>query len=116
MQVKRQRIDDARRRWALWSGLLVGVLLALSARAETAVPAASTVTAEAPDAKRPRMRLSSSQLDLAFQHIDGNRDGVLSRAETLIYPRVERYFDRADTNGDGVISPAEFAEAMQQAS
>lgn len=93
--------------------LVVGAALAWSSRAQT-------LATPAPDDKRPRevaqMRLSSAQVQQAFQHIDSNRDGSLSRAEVSVFPRIERHFDRIDTNRDGTISPAEFEQALQQAS
>ena len=94
----------------LVSTLVVGAALAWSSRAETTNP----------DDKKPRevaqMRLSSAQVQQAFQHIDTNRDGSLSRAEVGVFPRIERHFERIDANRDGSISPAEFETALQQAS
>jgi Ca2+-binding EF-hand superfamily protein len=92
--------------------LVVGAALAWSSRAQTGAPPA--------DDKRPRevaqMRLSSAQVQQAFQHIDSNRDGALSRVEIRVFPRIERHFERIDANRDGTISPAEFETALQQAS
>lgn len=92
--------------------LVVGAALAWSARAQSATPP--------PDDKRPRevaqMRLSSAQVQQAFQHIDSNRDGNLSRGEVGVFPRIERHFERIDANRDGTVSPAEFETALQQAS
>lgn len=97
----------------LASVVVVGAALAWSANAQTsATPPA--------DDKRPRevaqMRLSSAQVQQAFQHIDSNRDGSLSRAEVGVFPRIERHFERIDSNRDGAISPSEFETALQQAS
>lgn len=120
MRLKRQLIADFESRSVmLFSTVLTCTVLAASARVQAQVPApvpaAAAVEAVAGDAQS-KLRLSSAQVQQAFQHIDRNRDGRLSRAEVGIFPRVERHFERIDSNRDGSISPAEFEEALQQAS
>lgn len=106
MRANQQRLSDFQTRLlVLFSTLLVGLALAVSARAQ----------GQPPDAK-PAMRLSSSQIQQAFQFMDRNRDGRLTRAEAGLFPRIERHFDRIDGNRDGSVSPAEFEEALQQSS
>lgn len=98
--------------------LVVGATLAWSARGQSLSPAAeATPQREAVQQRDPaRMRLSSAQVQQAFQHIDTNHDGSLSRTEVSVFPRIERHFERIDINHDGVVSPAEFDQALQQAS
>ncbi|AEG91149.1 EF-hand domain-containing protein [Ramlibacter tataouinensis] len=104
---------------ALGSVLLVGAALVLTAaHAQTpgSTPAATASARAAAEDPAPRMRLSSSQVQQAFRHIDSNHDGSLTRTEMGVYPRIQRHFERIDTNRDGLLSPAEFEEALQQAS
>ena len=130
MKAKQRRMADFETRSVmLFSVALVSMVLAGAAKAQVPETQAPTTTANAAalpndtQAKEFRqkdaqatMRLSSAQVQQAFQHIDTNRDGRLSRAEVTIFPRVERHFERIDVNRDDSISPAEFEEALQQAS
>jgi hypothetical protein len=104
------------RRQAAWlSLLLIGGAAAWQAKAQdrgTGVQA----EAAAPRENNLRMRLSSVQVQQAFHHIDRNRDGQLTRSEVSVYPRIERHFERIDADHDGRVSPAEFEQALQQAS
>ena len=120
MKARQRHIADFETRSVmLFSAALVSLILAGAAKAQTPAAMAPMETANAAvpasDAQA-RMRLSSAQVQQAFQHIDSNRDGRLTRAEVSVFPRVERHFERIDTNRDGTISPAEFEEALQQAS
>lgn len=97
------------------------LLMAAPARAQAQVQApraAATPAAVQPAAvdSTLRMRLSSAQVLQAFQHVDRNRDGRLTRPEMGPYPRVQREFERIDANRDGVLTPFEFEEALQRAS
>lgn len=106
------------RRLALGASLLLlGGAAAWNARAQSA-PAASVAAAEtpAPRENNLRMRLSSTQVQQAFQHIDQDRNGRLSRSEVSVYPRIERHFERIDADRNGDVSPQEFEVALQQSS
>jgi hypothetical protein len=133
MQVKRRHIDDFEKRSVmLFATLLVGTALVASARAQPAaaplpavtatsgatVPGTSELSAPAKPVvdTASKLRLSAAQVQQAFQYVDTDHDGSLSRKEVGVFPRIERHFERIDTNHDGVISPAEFDEALQQAS
>ncbi|HSV48027.1 MAG TPA: EF-hand domain-containing protein [Ramlibacter sp.] len=120
MRVKRRTLEDFEKRSvALFTTVLVGMMLVHSARAQTAPPSwpgTDNAGTHPVQDRSARMRLSSAQVQQAFQHIDHDKDGRLTRAELSVFPRVERVFERIDTNGDGTISPAEFEEALQQAS
>ena len=126
MKAKQRRMADFETNSVmLFSAVLVSLVLVGAAKAQSAAeipPPITTANATAPASGPPskdaqaKMRLSSVQVQQAFQHIDTNRDGRLSRAEVSVFPRVERHFERIDANHDGSISPAEFEEALQHAS
>lgn len=81
-------------------------LLAMgSARAETPGTAAAEATAP---------RYTASKLELAFNYMDGDRDGKISRAEAAGFRGVARHFDEADTDKDQFLSRAEFDAAMNR--
>jgi len=44
----------------------------------------------------------------AFQRLDTDKDGFLSRKEAAAQPEVAANFDKADRNGDGRLSLEEF--------
>jgi hypothetical protein len=44
----------------------------------------------------------------AFQKLDKDGDGFVSRAEAAAHPEVAANFDKADRDKDGRLSPAEF--------
>jgi hypothetical protein len=100
------------------SALLLGGAAAWNARAQNAPAAAPVVAAEtpAPRENNLRMRLSSTQVQQAFSHIDRDGNGRLSRPEVSVYPRIERHFERIDADRDGNVSPQEFEVALQQSS
>ena len=117
MQVKRRTLDDFETRSvALFATVLVSMALATSGRAQTATPPVPSLSAPQAADKASKMKLSAAQVQQAFQQIDKNRDGSLSRSEVSVFPRIERHFERMDVNGDGKLSPTEFEDAVQQSS
>lgn len=90
----------------------VGAALALmSAPARSADTAeAGVAAAAAVDAGAPRY--SDSNLKRAFNYMDGNDDGMVSREEAAGFRGVAKNFDKADTNHDNALSRAEFDRAM----
>ena len=112
-------------RLALTSALL---LLALGACAQTTTPAISSSTASTPPAapepapappaqQAPALQApayTASNIALAFDYIDANKDGQLSRAEAAGFRGVAKNFDAADTNKDGSLSRQEFESAMNR--
>lgn len=91
----------------------VAATLSLSAHAQIPQP---TAAAEAPLAAVPALpsapRYSASELKQAFNYMDANRDGKISREEAAGFRGVAKNFDRADTNHDGFLSRDEFDAAM----
>lgn len=92
---------------ALTSALL---LLALGACAQTTAPAPQTQQPAALQAPA----YTASNIALAFNYIDANQDGHLSREEAAGFRGVAKNFDAADTNKDGSLSRQEFENAMNR--
>lgn len=120
-----------------WSKRLVevfaasAVLVATGAQAQTAGPvsAASASLAASqpadgavgsldsvppPGQARPPPRYSVTNIERAFNFMDANKDGQLSRQEAAGFRQVAKYFDAADTDRDGMMSLAEFGSAMNR--
>ena len=57
-------------------------------------------------------RYSASQLRQAFNFMDADHDGKVSREEASGFRGVAKNFDRADTNHDESLSREEFDKAM----
>jgi len=60
----------------------------------------------------PAPRYAASELQRAFNFMDGDRDGKISQQEASGFRGVAKNFDRADTNHDGFLSREEFDAAM----
>ena len=86
-------------------------LLSLTAHAQTAQAASSAPPATASAAPAPP-RYTASDLAMAFNFMDTNHDGQISREEAASFPGVAKHFDEADTNHDNVLSREEFDHAM----
>lgn len=72
-------------------------------------PSGSAGTA-APDAV-PQNRVTSKDIEAAFNRADANRDGKLDRQEAEHFPAVAQRFEQIDTNRDTFISLAELVKA-----
>ena len=72
---------------------------------QTPAPAAAEIPAPAP-------RYAASDLERAFNFMDSNHDGKVSREEAAGFRGVAKHFDQADTNRDGFLSRDEFDTAM----
>ena len=57
-------------------------------------------------------RYAAGELQQAFNFMDANRDGKVSRQEAASFRGVARNFDQADADKDGFLSRAEFDAAM----
>lgn len=90
-------------------------LLSLQAQAQNpqvAAPAPSTSEVKTEPTPPVEPRYSAANIERAFNFMDSNKDGQLSREEAARFPKVTKYFDRADTDGDGFLSRDEFDKAM----
>lgn len=84
----------------------ISLLAAQSARAQTqAEPPAPVASVATP-------RYGNQELKQAFDFIDANHDGRISREEAAGFRGVARHFDDADLDRDNVLSRAEFENAM----
>lgn len=59
----------------------------------------------------PANKVTSMDLDAAFNRADVNRDGKLNRAESEHFPAVALRFEQIDSNRDSFISREEFNRA-----
>jgi len=85
-------------------------LLAMRAQAQTPEPAAAAPEQVAPSQAAPKY--AAKDMALAFNYMDANKDGKVSREEAAGFRGVARHFDEADTNRDGFLSREEFESAM----
>ncbi len=61
----------------------------------------------------PGQRLTALQVAQFFLQADGDRDGLLSRAEALRLPLATMTFEDMDTNRDGSISRSEYEDSLR---
>ena len=100
----------------LFSALVVGVAIATHAQSNPAAPTADSAvsaqmaTAGAVDVIAPN-KITSREVDAAFNRADTNHDGKLSREEARHFPAIEPRFDQLDSNHDNFISRDEFMKA-----
>ena len=80
-------------------------------KAGSANSAPSQMTPVAAAGAIPANKVTSQDLDAAFNRADANHDGQLSRAEAEHFPAVAQRFDQIDGNRDGFISREEFNKA-----
>ena len=90
------------------------LLLTMGAQAQSAdLPATAAMpSSSAATGQTPAPRYGASDLQQAFDFMDANRDGKISREEAAGFRGVARYFDQADTDKDGFLSRSEFDAAM----
>lgn len=118
-QISRQmpsRIASAPQRSWLYAGALLmaltaaSALLAMRAQAQTPEPAAAAPEQAAPSPAAPKY--AAKDMALAFNYMDANKDGKVSREEAAGFRGVARHFDEADTSRDGFLSREEFESAL----
>lgn len=98
------------------------VLVATRADAQTTGPVLPASTASQPaaapaalaDAPKPPPRYSATDIERAFNFMDANKDGKISREEAAGFRNVARHFDAADTDKDGTLSLSEFGSALNR--
>ena len=83
-----------------------------SAQAQNPQAPVPEPAAPATQAPAPAPRYAASDLERAFNFMDANHDGKVSREEAAGFRGVARHFDQADTNRDAVLSREEFETAM----
>ena len=79
---------------------------------QTPAHAAAASAAAAAEIPSPAPRYAASDLERAFNFMDSNHDGKVSREEAAGFRGVAKHFDQADTNRDGFLSRDEFDTAM----
>ena len=89
--------------------LLVGALVACVAANAQAQTQVIPVTPVMPVAQN---QYGQQEIDHAFNLIDTDSNGRLSRSEAIAFRKVANYFDVADSNRDENLSPQEFAAAL----
>lgn len=89
---------------------VTAMMLATSAHAQN--PQAPTPGAPAAELPVSAPRYSASMLEKAFNYMDRNHDGKVSREEASGFRGVAKNFDRAATNHDNALSREEFDKAM----
>lgn len=73
-----------------------------------ATPPATTTAPTTPAARK----YAAQDIERAFNFLDANRDGKISRAEAAGFRNVAKHFDAADTNKDNLLSREEFENAL----
>ncbi len=68
------------------------------------------------DAGRTPVRISSAEVNAAFDRADSNHDARLDRTEVDRFPAVALRFEQIDTNRDTYISREEFTKAVMGSS
>lgn len=89
------------------------LLVAFIANAHAVEPKAAAAPPAAPMAAST-VRYSAKDIDRAFNFMDANHDGMISREEAARFRNVAKYFDAADTNKDNALSPTEFSSALNR--
>ena len=84
----------------------------LFAQGTQGVPAPEPAASATSASQTPAPRYTASNLERAFNFMDANHDGQVSREEAAGFRGVARHFDQADTNHDGFLSRDEFDAAM----
>jgi hypothetical protein len=87
-------------------------LFAMRAQAQTQAEPPATTASATP--ATPAAKYSAKDLERAFNFMDANKDGKVSRDEAASFRNVAKHFDEADTDKDQMLSPAEFENAMNQ--
>jgi hypothetical protein len=83
-----------------------------SAHAQSAQATAPADAASVAKASAPAPRYAASDLERAFDFMDDNHDGKVSREEASGFRGVAKHFDQADTDRDSFLSREEFDTAM----
>ena len=91
---------------AFVAGSAILIFIAGNVHAQTPEAASST--------EQVAPRHSAADVKRAFDFMDANQDGKVSRDEAKLFRKVTQYFDGADTDHDGFLSLEEFDKAMNK--
>lgn len=80
----------------------------------SAASQAASAPVAPPDAAKAAPKYSAVDIERAFNFMDANRDGKVSRAEAARFRNVARHFDAADTDKDGTLTLGEFGNALNR--
>ncbi|MBC7610160.1 MAG: EF-hand domain-containing protein [Polaromonas sp.] len=95
------------------------ILISSDVNAQTIAQTAGTAPPAGPAASSTALaatplRYSATEIERAFNFMDANRDGKISREEAAAFRNVARHFDAADTNKDNTLSLEEFGNALNR--
>ena len=101
---------------------IAALLVTVSACAQTIAPAPSAASASKaasepiapPDAAKTAPRYSAADIERAFNFLDANKDGKISREGAAGFRNIAKHFDAADTDKDGTLSLIEFGNALNR--
>ena len=82
-----------------------------SSNPETPTTLATPAAPSEPSAPATR-KYAAQDVERAFNFIDSNRDGKISRAEAAGFKNIAKHFDAADVNKDNFLSKEEFDNAL----